>query len=199
MKLATGSSSAVVPALQGLQATPAERCAELKEALIRVTPVFFELVSPPLASTSHPSPLTSNRHLPLASHVSFCPPPCRGRPFLLTSLPPCLLASSPPWLLASFCTPAYLLTSRQVAEAARSDESSAPRLYRRVATALSLLGAWRSAVFLKLPPRRRYALMNSFLRQMIVTISDCQAVLERRRDLLLRCDPEECVAERPYG
>lgn len=124
LKIALGSPSAVVPALVGLQTSPSERCEELKAALRRVTPVFFELVS----------------------------------------------------------------------EAAREEPASAPRLYRRVVQALSLLGTWRGSVMLKLAPSWRYALMNAFLRQLIVTISDCQAVLEQREELLLHCDAHGCDA-----
>ncbi|KAL1498715.1 hypothetical protein AB1Y20_014025 [Prymnesium parvum] len=83
-----------------------------------------------------------------------------------------------------------------VAEAIRKKPGAAPRLYRRVAQAASTLGAWRAAIFLKASPNWRYSLMNQFLRRLIEISSECQAILEQREDLALRCDEESCEIDR---
>ena len=75
-----------------------------------------------------------------------------------------------------------------VGDAARRDPASAPRLYRRVASASALLLYWRTGRLFKLSEPRQYARMNGLLRQVTLTVAECQSILG--------CDgDDECVVD----
>ena len=105
-----------------------------------------------------------------------------------------------------------------VRQAARKDPSAAPRLYRRVASALTTLLWWNAGRLVRAGPQRQYPLMNAFLEQILVTVTECQGVVgcdgddecviqavERQQDLLAKKTkrglprPEMGALQRPGG
>ena len=73
-----------------------------------------------------------------------------------------------------------------VREAAKQDPSASARLYRRVAGACGLLLWWNAGRLVRAGPQRQYPLMNAFLEQILVTVTECQGVLGCQGD-------DECV------
>ena len=71
-------------------------------------------------------------------------------------------------------TPAFFSLT---AEAMRLERAAVPRLSRRVARAVGVLGAWHCSRFLGVAPRKKYAIMNAFLRQLVETIADCNEII----------------------
>jgi hypothetical protein len=67
-------------------------------------------------------------------------------------------------------------------EAARAEPNAAYRIYRRLGRALAILLYWNLGRLLRFPARRQYMVMNLLLRQLVVLVSDCQAVLECHGD-----------------
>ena len=65
-----------------------------------------------------------------------------------------------------------------VRDATRHAPSATPRLSRRLAHASVLLSAWNGARWLNLAPKRRFALMNSFLDVLVRTVAECRAALD---------------------
>ena len=67
------------------------------------------------------------------------------------------------------------------AEAMRTNRAAAPRISRRVAHTLAMLSAWHCSRVLGVPPRKKYAIMNAFLRQLTVTIADCNEIIKEEQ------------------
>ena len=65
-----------------------------------------------------------------------------------------------------------------LSEAARRRPSAAPLIYLHAAHAGYLLGLWRAACWLRLPPGRRYALMNAFLCKVALAVAVCRAQID---------------------
>ena len=64
-----------------------------------------------------------------------------------------------------------------VRAAAAKEPASSVRLWRRVAVALTTLVWWNAGRLVRAGPQRQYPLMNAFLEQILVTVTDCQSVL----------------------
>ena len=65
-----------------------------------------------------------------------------------------------------------------LSEAARRRPSAAPLIYLHAVHAGYLLGLWRAASVLRLPPGRRYALMNAFLCKVALAVAVCRAQID---------------------
>ena len=75
-----------------------------------------------------------------------------------------------------------------VSEAAKSQPSRYVGLYRRVASALVVLGWWNLGRTWGAGPRRQYPLMNDFLERIVSIVAECEGILG--------CDGDQgCVIE----
>ena len=64
-----------------------------------------------------------------------------------------------------------------VKEASRKQPGSAVRLYRRVASALVVLGWWNAGRAFNAGPRRQYPLLNTFLEKTVAIVTECEGIL----------------------
>ena len=154
------------------------------------------LLSPTLdAYTTHVLPMTNDLALPRSRRP--LPPVTRQSPDApqqkwLSSDPTASRTQGDPlaWAKAPELKDALLEVSPAffslVREAARKDPGTAPRLWRRVAAALTTLVWWNAGRLVRAGPQRQYPLMNAFLEQILVTVTDCQSVLGCRGE-------DECV------
>jgi hypothetical protein len=75
-----------------------------------------------------------------------------------------------------------------VKQAARADPGRAIALYRRVASALVILGWWKAGRAVNAGPERQYPLMNDFLEKIVAIVTECEGILG--------CDGDEgCVVQ----
>jgi hypothetical protein len=65
-----------------------------------------------------------------------------------------------------------------VQEACAREPTVSARIYRKFARAGAVLFSWNCARLLKLDPKKKYQLMNSFLRILVSLVSECKDVLE---------------------